>query len=205
MLDTICFNIYIYIYTWIWCWVAPMGVHISLCVPVLLWCITQRKYVGLYWYIHIYIYNHFFHLECSCYSICYHQSIYLIMHSLQQAMHDPVIPHINYECLHFHHIFNTSACSHAYMCTSTHAWINMFKYIYIYKYIYMHMCISWCIHQHIHIHSWISASVCTLYCCVLVCIYVSIIHSYIDANMQYCLLLCGCVHMHTFVHSCMHT
>ena len=71
------------------------------------------------------------------------------MHSLQQAMHDQVTPHKDYECLHFHHIFNTSTCFHAYMCTSTHAWMNMWIYIYI----CMHMCISWCMHQHIHTHT----------------------------------------------------
>ena len=75
------------------------------------------------------------------------------MHSLQQAMHDQVIPHIDYECLHFHHIFNTSTCIHAYMCTSTHAWMNMCIYIYIYIYIYACMYDA-CMNTWGCIHAW---------------------------------------------------
>ena len=58
--------------------------------------------------------------------------------SAEQDPHDQVISHIDYGCLHFHHIFDTSTCFHAYMCTSAHAWMNMWIYIYAYLYILMH-------------------------------------------------------------------
>ena len=61
------------------------------------------------------------HTECGHHNICCHGNKYITIHSVQQFIHDHIIPLLSYKFLYFHHISNTSTCVHEYMHTCVEA------------------------------------------------------------------------------------
>ena len=113
------------------------------------------------------------------------------MHPLQQAMHDALILHINYECLHFHNISNTYTWTHAH---SRHALMNICTpYVYILMHASTHTEPQWDKHKHVHI--------ILLCACVNLCGYTPWFHRCRHGILVSFMLMCAHAYICSFMHA----